>query len=69
MLASIRLIRSFWSNRKGVTAVEYGLIAALVAAVIIGAATTMGSNLSGLFTTLGTSISTANTAATAGEPQ
>lgn len=42
-----------WVNvdsESGVTAIEYGLIAALVAVAIIGAITTVGSNLSGTFT-------------------
>lgn len=42
--------RSLIADRKGVTALEYGLIAALIATVIIGAVTTLGTNLSGLFT-------------------
>ncbi len=37
-------------DEKGVTALEYGLIAALIAVVIIGAVTTLGTNLSSTFT-------------------
>lgn len=36
-------------DRRGVTAMEYGLIAALVAVVIIGALTTLGTSLSTMF--------------------
>lgn len=36
-------------SQDGVTAVEYGLIAALVAVVIITAVTLLGTNLSGIF--------------------
>ncbi|MEN0077242.1 MAG: Flp family type IVb pilin [Paracraurococcus sp.] len=43
------LARSLVTDRKGVTALEYGLIAALIAAVIVGAVTTLGSNASGVF--------------------
>lgn len=36
-------------DRRGVTAMEYGLIAALVAVVIIGALTTLGTSLNTMF--------------------
>ncbi len=36
-------------NEEGATAIEYGLIAALIAVAIIGAAQTLGSDLSDLF--------------------
>ncbi|MGH7062905.1 MAG: Flp family type IVb pilin, partial [Stellaceae bacterium] len=38
-------------DEEGVTAVEYGLIAALVAVVIITAVSLLGTNLSTLFST------------------
>ena len=41
---------------KGATAVEYGLMVALIAIVIIGAVTILGTKLSGLFTDVGTSL-------------
>jgi pilus assembly protein Flp/PilA len=37
---------------RGATAVEYGLMVALIAAVIIGAVTLIGTNLNALFTTV-----------------
>ena len=37
------------SDESGVTAIEYGLIAALIAVVIIGAVTTLGENLNTVF--------------------
>lgn len=43
-----RLLR----DRRGVTAMEYGLIAALVAVVIITAVTNIGERLEGVFTTI-----------------
>jgi pilus assembly protein Flp/PilA len=43
-------------DEAGVTAIEYGLIAALVAVVIIGVVTTLGSHLSGIFNTIATSV-------------
>ncbi len=47
LLASQALaFRPFLNDRKGVTALEYGLIASLVAIAIVSAITTFGSNLS-----------------------
>jgi len=46
----------FLRDESGATAIEYGLIAALIAVVIIGAVTTVGTNLSGTFTTVAGSI-------------
>nr|WP_300045502.1 Flp family type IVb pilin [uncultured Nocardioides sp.] len=43
-------------EEKGATAVEYGLMVALIAVVIIGAVTTMGGNLKGLFETMAGSV-------------
>ena len=39
-------------DSKAVTALEYGLIAALIAVVIIGAVTTIGKNLTATFNTI-----------------
>lgn len=36
-------------NEKGVTAVEYGMLAALIVLAIIGVITTLGTNLQGVF--------------------
>jgi pilus assembly protein Flp/PilA len=41
---------------RGATAVEYGLMVALIAIVIIVAVTLLGKNLSGLFNTVATSV-------------
>jgi pilus assembly protein Flp/PilA len=43
-------------DESGVTAIEYGLIAALIAVVIIGALTTLGGSLSTLFTGISNSL-------------
>ncbi len=47
------MIRKLFRDESGATAIEYGLIAALIAVAIIGAATTVGTNLSTTFTTIG----------------
>jgi pilus assembly protein Flp/PilA len=41
---------------RGATAVEYGLLVALIAAVIVAAVAMLGNNLSSLFHSLGTTI-------------
>lgn len=43
-------IRHFIRDEKGATAIEYGLIAALLAVVIIGVLTTLGGDLQNIFT-------------------
>jgi pilus assembly protein Flp/PilA len=50
------LVSRFVSDESGVTAIEYGLIAALIAVVIIGAVSTVGSKLSGTFSTVSGSL-------------
>lgn len=40
---------SLWRDDQGVTAIEYGLIAALIAVVLIAALTLVGTNLTALF--------------------
>jgi pilus assembly protein Flp/PilA len=47
-------------DEDGATAIEYGLIAALISVVIIGAVTLVGSNLSGVFTSIATALGTAS---------
>ena len=53
------LFARFAKDESGVTAIEYGLIAALVSVAAISAMTAMGSSLTGLFTTVSTELSTA----------
>ena len=47
-------------NERGATAVEYGLMVALIAVVIITAVTTLGTNLSEKFTSVGNSVKGTN---------
>ncbi|WP_443749820.1 Flp family type IVb pilin [Asticcacaulis solisilvae] len=44
-----QFLTQFSRNESGATAIEYGLIAALIAVVLIGVLTTLGGNLSGTF--------------------
>lgn len=55
----LKLMMQFAQDEEGVTAIEYGLIAALIAVVIIAAVTTAGVNLTALFTKIGTELATA----------
>jgi len=49
--------QALWATRdEGATAVEYGLMVALIAVVIVVAVTALGSKLSGLFTSVTSSI-------------
>ena len=47
------------SDESGATAIEYGLIAGLVAVAIIAALTVLGSTLSGLFQAVGDTVENA----------
>jgi pilus assembly protein Flp/PilA len=50
----------FFKDEEGATAVEYGLMVALIAVVIIGAVTLLGTNVSQKFSTVATSIGAAS---------
>lgn len=50
------LVSRFVSDESGVTAIEYGLIAALIAIIIIGAVAAVGTSLSGTFSTVAGSL-------------
>ncbi|WP_027011026.1 Flp family type IVb pilin [Comamonas sp. B-9] len=43
------IIKNFWNDEEGATAIEYGLIAGLIAVAIITVLTAMGTNLNALF--------------------
>lgn len=45
-----KFLKSFARDEEGVTAIEYGLIAALIAVAIIVAATAVGTQLDAVFT-------------------
>jgi pilus assembly protein Flp/PilA len=54
--AMSKFVTRFMKNESGATAIEYGLIVALIAVVIIGTVTTIGTNLKTSFTTAATAI-------------
>lgn len=53
-----RFIRDLVRNEDGVTAIEYGLIAALIAVVIITAVQTVGNGVSATFTAVADQLPT-----------
>jgi pilus assembly protein Flp/PilA len=52
------LLLRFAHDESGVTAIEYGLIAALIAVVIIVAITSVGTDLSAVFNKIANSLAT-----------
>lgn len=46
----MQAITKFFRDEEGATAIEYGLIAGLIAVVLVGALTALGSKLDGTFT-------------------
>jgi pilus assembly protein Flp/PilA len=52
----------FAQDESGATAIEYGLIAALISVALIAAATSVGGSLSGVFNIINTKLAAANTA-------
>ncbi|WP_342347945.1 Flp family type IVb pilin [uncultured Nitrospira sp.] len=48
----VNQVMRFVNDDEGATAIEYGLLAALIAAVIVTAVTAVGTSLSGTFNTI-----------------
>ena len=59
-----KVLRKLGKDSKGATAIEYGLIAALVGVACIGALTTVGTNLKSVFQTVGSKLATATSTTT-----
>jgi pilus assembly protein Flp/PilA len=53
-------VQDFISDESGATAIEYGLIAALIAIALIGGASTVGKNTDSLWNNVSTAFDTAN---------
>ena len=51
-----KFIANFIDDESGATAIEYGLIAALVAVVLVAALSAMGGKLSGTFNQVGSNL-------------
>jgi len=54
----MQFIKNFITEEDGVTAIEYGLIAALIAVVIIASVTTIGTSLATKFGEVVTGLTT-----------
>ena len=52
----MKLLKAFWSNESGATAIEYGLIAACISIAIIAAATSVGTSLNTTFTNVSNAL-------------
>lgn len=57
MLTRIHTRLAILRNEKGASAVEYGLLVSLIAAVIVGTVFILGGTLDGIFTTVNDEIS------------
>ncbi|MGU3537714.1 Flp family type IVb pilin [Methylobacterium sp. A54F] len=51
-----RIFRRFAADERGATAIEYGLIAALIAVAIIAGARSLGTSINAKFTAVSTKI-------------
>jgi pilus assembly protein Flp/PilA len=49
-------LRALMTDERGVTALEYGLIAGLIAVVIVGSVTALGTQLATTFSTITTAL-------------
>ena len=56
-----KFLTQFASNESGATAIEYGLIAALIAVALIAILGTLSTSLSGTFQKVATKLDAANT--------
>ncbi|MGM4983267.1 MULTISPECIES: Flp family type IVb pilin [Rhizobium] len=57
-----KLFSRFLKDESGATAIEYGLIAALISVAIIAGATTLGNTLSTTFNNISTKMNNASAA-------
>jgi pilus assembly protein Flp/PilA len=52
------LLSKFWNEEDGASAIEYGLLAALIAVVIAGSVGSLGGDLKGVFDSVATALPT-----------
>ena len=55
----LSLIKSLTRDQSGATAIEYGLIAALVAIAAMGGMSLLGTSLNSIFSSVGTTLQSA----------
>jgi len=64
----IKLMSTLWNDESGATAIEYGLIVGIMAAVLVGALNLFGTQLTELFTAISDKLgNAAQTVATSDE--
>jgi pilus assembly protein Flp/PilA len=51
-----QILKSFWSEEDGAAAIEYALVAALIAIAIVAGATALGGGMDAFFTALATYV-------------
>jgi len=56
MFDFIRLVAALRTDRRGVTAVEYGIMAALIATALVTAMGTFATGLTGVFSKIGATL-------------
>jgi len=52
----LEFAQRFWRNESGATAIEYGLLVALISLVVITAVSTLGKHLNNAFTKINTGL-------------
>ena len=55
-MALVKMLKKLLNDDAGATAIEYGLIAALIAVAAVTVMGTVGTNLSGTFSTIATAL-------------
>jgi pilus assembly protein Flp/PilA len=66
MMTYLKTLKALKDDKRGVTMLEYGLIAALIAVVCITAVTGLGTTLSTKFTAISTAVGNTPTAPAGG---
>jgi pilus assembly protein Flp/PilA len=56
MISLVKVFRAFKLDKRAVTAIEYVLVASLIAVVIVGAVTKVGTNLPHAFNTVASEL-------------
>lgn len=61
MTKMVHFLKGLWKSEKGATAIEYGLLAALIAVAIIATVTALGDGLNATFSAVNNELATADT--------
>jgi pilus assembly protein Flp/PilA len=61
MIKFLNFGKSLWKDESGATAIEYGLLAALIAVAIIGIVASLGGELNETFANVESQMNTSNT--------